>query len=148
MIFTPSLSKNCVKKDCELHQMQVIWVDAKKQKTSAEMHAENQLGLAGKYLSKCSFVYVRVLRLWGSLRKTPFAHLSFVPLVSTAGQQQLSALRSDQDKQKIQGTLDKRQRNLLTQDTNRATFHQNIAWSLAARTTNGLDFRYSAEPPI
>ena len=30
MIFTPSLSKNCVKKDCELHQMQVIWVDAKK----------------------------------------------------------------------------------------------------------------------
>ena len=30
MIFTPSLSKNCVKKYCELHQMQVIWVDAKK----------------------------------------------------------------------------------------------------------------------
>ena len=30
MIFTPSLSKNWVKKDCELHQMQVIWVDAKK----------------------------------------------------------------------------------------------------------------------
>ena len=34
---------------------------------------------------------------------------------------------------------------MTSDSTNGATFHQNIARSLAARTTNGLDFRYSAD---